>query len=532
MLAKWMKVGLLTATVAVSCSAFSVINNVAYAEGTLKIGNMGEPRSLDPHFVEGTWEARIVGELFLGLTTESADGSIIPGQAKRWKISKDGTVYTFTMRDNKWSDGTPVTAGDFEYAMKRILNPKTAAGYASLLYSIKNAEEVNSGKMPLDKLGVKALDDKTLQITLTSPKPYFLAQLAHFTAYPVPKKDINKYGKDWAKDKRMVSNGPYKLAEWTPNAEIKLVKNPNFYDAKHVSIDTVYFYPQEDRAAMLKRVRAGEVDVSTDFASSDLKWLKKNLPNYVHIAPYLGTYYYPMNVQDKALKDPRVRKALAMSINREVLTQKVLGSGEVPAYSFVPPNTGTYGQPSYVSWKKWPQAKKTAEAKKLMSEAGYGTAHPLTLTLSYNTSENHKKIAIAIAAMWKSALGVHTKLLNTEVKVHYANLKKRDYQIARAGWVGDYNDPQNFLFLLESDNVKNYAGYHNAQYDALMKQASTEFDMKKRDALMHKAEAQAMKDMPIIPIYYNVSKDLVSPKVHGWVDNVMDIHRIRYLSVK
>ncbi|MFM2486209.1 peptide ABC transporter substrate-binding protein [Celerinatantimonas yamalensis] len=515
-------------------TAFSLLmSGIASAEQILRIGNMGEPASLDPHHIDGVWESRIVSELFLGLTTQAEDGSIIPGAAKSWKISDKGTVYTFTLRDSKWSDGKPVRAQDFEYAMKRILNPKTAAAYASLLYVIKNAREVNSGQLPVDQLGVKALNDKTLRITLTGPKPYFLALLTHYTTFPLREDVIEKLGHDWAKDSRMVSNGPYKLAQWIPNAQIELVKNNDFYNAKNVAIDKVYFYPQEDRSAMLKRFRAGEVDIVTDFSSSDLTWIKQHLARDVHIAPYLGVYYYPMNMQkNKALKDIRVRKALSMVINRQVITDKVLKSGEIPAYSFVPPNTGTYGQPSYVPWKNLSQGQRIKKAQQLMVEAGYDRSHPLKLTLSYNTSENHKKVAIAVAAMWKSALNVQTELMNTEVKVHYANLKKRNYDVARAGWVGDYNDPQNFLFLLESKNIKNYAGFNDPQYDQLMQKASVEFDMHKRDMLLHKAEQIAMNKMPVIPIFYYISKNLVSPKVQGWKDNVMDVHRIQYMSIK
>ena len=527
-----LKAGLLAISIAASGALFTAPDNVAMAAGTLKIGNMGEPASLDPHYIDGTWENRIVSEIFMGLTTEAADGSIIPGAAESWTISEDGKVYTFTIRDHQWSDGVQVTANDFAYAMTRILKPETASSYASLLYPIQNAAEVNAGKADPSTLGIKVLDSKTLQITLQGPAPFFTALLTHYTAFPVPKHKIEELGREWAKDSRMVGNGPYKLTQWTPNAQIKLVKSETFWDAEKVSIDNVIFYPQEDRAAMLKRVRSGDVDIQTDFASSDLKWLKKNMPEYVRIAPYLGVYYYPLNVNQEVLKDVRVRKALAMAIDRETLTDKVLRTGEIPAYSFVPPETGTYGDPAYVDWKDLPQAEKVKQAQKLMEEAGYGKNNPLTLKLSYNTSENHKKVAIAVAAMWKKALGVKTQLFNTEVKVHYANLKSRDFEIARAGWIADYNDPQNFLFLMEKTNAKNYSSFDSANYNQLMKQAETEVNMDKRDDMMRQAESIAMAEVPNIPIYYYVSKNLVNPRVNGWVDNTSDKHRIRYLSVE
>ena len=527
-----LKAGLLAVTIAASSAFFTAPDNVAMAAGTLRIGNMGEPASLDPHYASGTWESRIIGDLFLGLTTEAADGTIIPGAAESWTVSEDGTLYTFKIRDHNWSDGTPVKASDFVFGMQRILKPETASSYATLLYTIKNGAEVNSGKLPADKLAVKALDDKTLQITLKGPAPYFIAQLAHYTAYPLPEHKLKELGREWAKDSRLVGNGAYTLKEWTPNAQIEIVKNPEFYDAKNVSLDNVFFYPQEDRAAVLKRVRAGEIDIATDFASSDLKWLEKNLADYVRIAPYLSVYYYPMNMSHEALKDIRVRQALAMTIDRETLTQKVLRTGEIPAYSMVPPGTGTYGEPAYVEWKELSQAEKNEKARELMEAAGYGKDNPLTIEVSYNTSENHKKIAIAVSAMWKKNLGVRTTLSNSEVKVHYKNLDTKQFEIGRAGWIADYNDPQNFLYLLEDYNVKNYAGYDNDQFDELMIKAGLEGNMEKRDELMRKAETLAMAELPNIPIYYYVSKQLVNPKVKGWIDNPADNHRARFLSVE
>ncbi|USE36091.1 peptide ABC transporter substrate-binding protein [Endozoicomonas sp. SCSIO W0465] len=531
-LSKRLKVGILAVSVALTGMLYTTPDNNALAAGTLRIGNMGEPASLDPHFISGTWESGIVGNLFLGLTTEAADGSIIPGAAESWTVSDDGLVYTFTLRNHKWSDGEPVTAQDFVYSLQRILKPETAAGYASLLYTIKGAEQINTGKSGPETLAVSALNDNTLKITLNGPAPYFIAQLAHYTAYPVPTHKIRELGKDWAKTKGMVSNGAFVLEEWTPNSRIRLVKNTEFYDAGNVSLDELVYYPQEDRSAVLKRVRAGEVDIQTDFASSDLKWLEKNMPDYVRIAPYLGIYYYPLNLNDEVLQDKRVRQALAMTIDRKILTDKVLKSGELPAYSFVPPGTGNYGKPAEVSWKELSQAERIAEARKLLEAAGYSKANPPTLKLSYNTSENHKKVAIAIAAMWKKALGVKTELYNSEVKVHYASLKTRDFQAARAGWIADYNDPQNFLNLMESRNTsQNYSDYNNASFNQLMKQAEMEADSVKRNDFMRQAELIAMDELPNIPIFYYVSKNLVNPKVKGWIDNPSDIHRARYLSI-
>ncbi len=530
---KNLKASLLAISVAFSGAMLTTADNDAYAAGTLRIGNMGEPASLDPHFVSGTWESGIVGNLFLGLTTEAADGSIIPGAAKSWTVSDDGLVYTFSLRDHTWSDGKPVTAQDFKLALQRILKPETAAGYASLLYTIKGAEQYNTGKAGADALAVEAIDEKTLEITLSGPAPYFIAQLSHYTAYPVPAHKIEELGKNWAKDGNMVSNGAFTLSEWTPNAQIRLEKNPRFYDAENVSLDELVFYPQEDRSAVLKRVRAGEVDIQTDFASSDLKWLEKNMPDYVRIAPYLGVYYYPLNLDDEVLKDIRVREALAMTIDRKILTEKVLKTGEIAAYSFVPPGTGDYGSSPEVSWKNMTQKERVAEAQKLMAAAGYDKSNAPTIKLSYNTSENHKKVAIAVAAMWKKALGVKTELFNTEVKVHYDNLKVRDFQAARAGWIADYNDPQNFLSLMESRNTsQNYANFNDDQYNELMRKAELEADPVKRNEYMRQAEVIALTEVPNIPIYHYVSKNLVNPKVVGWVDNASDIHRARYLSVK
>jgi oligopeptide transport system substrate-binding protein len=504
----------------------------AYASGTLRVASMGEPASLDPHKVSGTWENYVVGDMFVGLTTENPKAEPIPGVAESWNVSEDGKTYTFTLRKSSWSDGTPLTAHDFVYSMQRILLPETAAEYASLLYIIQGAEALNKGEAKVDTLGVKALDDYTLEVKLTGPAPYFLALLTHYTAYPVPRHVIDKVGNQWSKPENMVVNGPYKLVEWIPNTHVKLTKNDAFWDAAALSFDNLTFYTQEDRAAVQKRFRAGEIDVAMDFASDQIKWLRSNLPDETRIAPYMGVYYYPINNSVEPFTDVRIRNALSMAINREAIVEKVLKTGELAAYSFVPPGVAYYGNPAEVAWKDMIFGDRQKKAKELLAEAGYGPDNPLEFTLRYNTSENHKRIAVAVASMWK-AIGVKAELFNSEVKVHYADLKQGDFQVARAGWIADYNDAQNFLYLLETrTGANNYGRYSNPEFDQLMLEAEVTSDLQARGEMMRKAEAMAMRDQPVIPIYHYVSKNLVSNKVQGFVDNPQDIHRWRYVSFK
>ncbi len=501
----------------------------AYAKTTIRLGTGGEPASLDPHKMSGTWENMVGGDLFMGLIQYAADGSSLPGVATDWKVSKDGKVYTFNLRkDAVWSDGKPLTSEDFVYAYRRILNPKTAAKYANLLYIIKNAKALNTGKMKdFTKLGAKALDPHTLQITLEYAAPYFLAQLKHYTAYPVPKHIVEKYGKDWSKPGHIVSNGPFKLVEWKSQSHIKAVKNPKFFDADKVKVDEVYYYPTEDRSAALKRFRAGEIDYNSDFPTEQYKWLKKNMPEEAKVAAYTGIYHYPINMRLKKFQDKRVREALSLAINREIIVNKILTTGELPAYSFSP-QLSDY-KPASLSFKSMSMKERIKRAKKLLKEAGYSKENPLVINLSYNTSENHKKVAIAVAAMWKM-IGVKTKLSNAEVAVHYSNLEEGKFEVGRAGWISDYPDAQNFLFLLEYPNTLNYGAWNNAEFNDLMKKANETVDLKKRAKIMQEAEQLALDEYVTMPIYYYVSKSLVSKKLKGWKENSEDIHRTRWLS--
>ena len=517
-----------TALIAGSMTMLST--SQAQAEKILRIGNDGEPQSMDPHFISTVQTSRISDDMSLGLLTYGPDGQPVPGAAESWTVSEDGMTYTFKIRDHNWSDGTPVTAQDFIAGWERLLDPALGAEYASLLYIIEGAEEVNTGKDGA-KLAAKAIDDHTLEVKLTAPAPYFLAQLTHQTAFAIPRHVVEKYGKDWVKPENIVVNGAYKLVEWVPNVHTKLVKNEEFYDAANVPIDEVIYYTYEDRTAMQNRFRADELDVARDIASEQISWLRDNLADSLRIAPYAGIYYYAIRTDKDKFKDVRVRKALSLAINREAITDAVLKTGELPAYSFVPPGTGNYTEPAYVSWKDLPYAEKLAEAKKLMAEAGYGPDNPLKFTLRYNTSENHKRIAIAAQNMWKQ-IGVEAELFNSEGKIHYADLKVGDFEVARAGWIADYNDAQNFLFLAEErTGPLNYSAFDNPRYNELMLAAEKEGDLKKRSDLMHQAEAIMMEAQPYIPIYYYVSKQLVSPKIKGWIDNAPDRHLTRWLDI-
>ena len=504
----------------------------ASAEKVLRIANQGEPETLDPQKTSTTVESNVLRNLFEGLVVQDPKGNVAPGVAEKWTASEDGVTYTFKLRaDAKWSNGDPMTAGDFVFSLRRIQDPKTKSQYAEVLYPIKNAQEVNTGKAELSALGVKAVDAKTLEITLKAPTPYFLQLLTHQTGLPVNEAVVTALGDEWVKPGKMVSNGAYMLNDVKPSAYIKLVKNPNYWGASKVATDTVIFDPSEDRAAVLKRYRAGEFDiVYGDLPNDQLAWLKENMPKELHIAPYAGVYYYTFNTTKAPLNDLRVRQALTMAVNREVLVEKITLAGELPAYGFVPDGTADYAS-QRVSWAKLSQAEKDAEALKLMKEAGYGPDKPLKLQLAYNTSENHKKIAVAIAAMWKK-LGVDVDLVNTELKVHYANLRQSDFQVGRAGWIADYNDAQNFLFLSQtSTKQQNYSKFSNPDYDRLMDRASTTSNVPKRAQLMEQAESILLKELPVLPIYFYVSKNLVSTKVKGWEDNPFNVVYVKNLSL-
>lgn len=527
-----MKLFSLVKAAALSVALAVSLGSAAHAV-TLKISNGGPVGSLDPSKVDGDWENRVVGDYLEGLMTEDPQSKAILGQAASYKISDDGLTYTFKIRDDaKWSDGVPVTAADFVAGFHHLLDPKAGNSYAYLQYTVKNAEAYNSGKIKdFSQVGIKALDDKTVQFTLENPTPYFLQALTHYTAYPVPKHVLDKWGKDWTKLDHIVANGPYKPVEWVPGSYIHSKKNPAYYDAKNVQIDDVYYYVLEDQTAALNRYRAGEFDILTDFPADQFDWLKKNMPGQAHVKPFLGLYYYVMNQKDvKALKNKDIRKALSISVNRKVIGPDVLGTGELPAYGWVPPGTANYEGDQYMpDWAKEPYGQRVDEAKKLMADAGYTPDHPLKLQLRYNTNDNHQRIAVAIAAMWKP-IGVDIELFNSDVRVHYDTLEQGDFQLGRAGWLMDYNDAQNMLQLLETGNGNNYGRYSNAEYDKLMDQSDKTLDLKKRAGLMHQAEKIAMDDFAAIPIYYYVSKNVVSPKVHGFEDNAQDIHRTRWLT--
>ncbi|GGF46310.1 peptide ABC transporter substrate-binding protein [Youhaiella tibetensis] len=499
---------------------------------TLNLGNGGEPGSLDPHKVSGDWENRIVGEYLEGLVAEDIQADAIPGQAESWTVSDDGLTYTFKLRaDAKWTDGEPVTAQNFVDAFQRLFDPKTAAEYAYLQYPIKNSSKIASGDITdFSQLGVKAIDDKTLEITLEAPTPFFLQALTHYTAFPIRKDIIEKFGDQWTQPANIVGNGPYKITEWVPGSYIKAVKSDTYYGKDNLKIDEISFNNTEDLTAALNRYRAGELDILTDFPADQYQWLQDNLPGQAHVAPFLGVYYYVFNQSKEPLNNMEIRKALSMAVNRDVIGPDVLGTGELPAYGWVPPGTANYEGEQYVpEWSKLPYDEKVKQAAEIMAGLGYTPDHPLKLQLRYNTNDNHQRIAVAIASMWKP-IGVEVELFNAEVAVHYDALRAGDFQVGRAGWLLDYNDASNTLDLLKTGVENNYGRYSNPKFDELMAQAAAERDLVKRAGYMHEAEKLAMDEFGAMPIYWYVSKNVVSPKITGFEDNAQDIHRVRWMS--
>lgn len=509
----------------------------ALAETVIHRGNGGEPQSLDQSQISIDIEGFIVRDLSEGLTVYDAKGKVIPGTAESWTVSDDGTVYTFKIRDNaKWSDGSPVTASDFVYSMTRVLDPVTAAGYANILFPIKNAEAFNQKKAKAADVGLKAINDKTLEITLERPTPYFLQLMVHYTAIPVNKASIDKYGKDFTKPGKMVTNGAYMLTEYVANDHVTAVKNPYYWDAANVKIDKVIYNPSEDQSATERMFETGELDIVYNFQADQREFLKKKLAgDHVYASPALSTYYYVFDSRHEPFNDLRVRKALSMAIDRDFLAEKIYGGAQLPTFNLVPPGMEGYTLPK-VDIADMDQLDREDAAKALLKEAGYGEGgKPLTIDIRYNTNENHKKIAIAVADMWK-ALGSNITVTtqNLDVKAHYAYLQEGGkFDVARAGWSADYADPENFLNLLVSSNKAfNYGHWQNAKFDELMKSSYLERDPAKRMKILQDAESLALSEYSLTPMMNYASLWLVNHKVKGFEENLVNEHLTKYLSIE
>lgn len=505
----------------------------AAADGVLQIGSPGSPASLDPHKITGVWENRIVGDMLVGLTTEGPDGTIVPGAAERWEVSGDGLEYRFTLRPHEWSDGRPVTATDFEYSLKRMLAPATASPYADFFFMIEGARAFTTGEGAVDDVGVRALDDHTLVIELTRPTAYFTGLLMHFAAFPVPRHVVESAGNDWTDTERMVVNGPFVLDERVPNAFVALRRNVHFYGADEVRLDGVVHHVQEDRSAAVQRFRSGEFHIVRDFPSGRAAFLREVLPEgTVRTTPFLGLAFFAVNHRRPVLRERPVRRALALALQRDVIAEQVLGSGERPALGLVPPGTDNYGEPARYGFADWSLARRLDAAREALEDAGYGPGRPLRLGLRYGISENERRVAIAAQAMWKQ-VGIEVDLESAETAVHYARLSEGDFDLGLANWLAVYSDPQTFTLLLESQTgPNNFGAYENPRYDALTAEARTAVDVDQRAALLRRAEALALEDHGLIPIYHHAARNLVSRAVVGWDDNVLNVQRSRYLGLE
>jgi oligopeptide transport system substrate-binding protein len=494
------------------------------ADQILRLGNGTEPATLDPALSEAVQDSNIQRDLFEGLTIIDQHNKVVPAAAESWTVSPDGLVYTFKLRaDAKWSDGSPVTAEDFAWSWRRVVDPATGSKYAFLYYPIKNGEEIANGRdKDISALGVKAVDAHTLEVTLKSPTGYFLSLIAHPRFLPVQRTNVDTLHNQFTRPGNLISNGAFKLKEWTPQSRIVLVKNPEFHGAADVKITEVDYYPIENQNEELKRYRAGELDVTNEVPSDQVDFIKQSMASEFHTAPYLGTYYIGFNMTRAPFKDaPKLREAINLVIDREAIAQKIVKTGEIPAYGWVPPGLDGY-QSQSVTWRSLSMPERVARAKQLYQEAGYGPDHPLTIDCRYNTSENHKKIMIAVAAMIKQGLGAQCSLVNEEFKVFLETRKeKKITELFRDGWIGDYSDPNTFAELMQSDSGLNDAGYANPDYDKLVKEASVTVDLEQRAALLEQAERLMLQDLPMIPLYHYVKKEMVKPYVVGYAPNIL-----------
>ncbi|MGI9132548.1 MAG: peptide ABC transporter substrate-binding protein [Rhodoferax sp.] len=495
-----------------------------HASQTLVRNNGSEPESLDPALAESVGANQIARDLFEGLTATTTGGQTVPGVAESWKQTSP-TTWVFTLRAGaSFSNGDPISADDFVYGWRRFLDPKTASQYATTFAPfIVNGMRVAEGKAPLSELGVKALDKTHLEVRTPSPLAFFPDLMSNTQFAPIHKASIDKFGKDWTKPGNMVGNGAYLLKEWQVNSKVVVEKSPRYWDAKAVVLTKVTYLPVEDGNADVKLFQSGENDMVYQLPPGTYESLKKTYPKEIKNGPMLGLRFYALYNNDPVLKDVRVRKALSMVIDRDILASKITADGQVPAYGVVVKGIAGAEVTAY-DWATWPMAKRVEEAKRLLAEAGIKPGFKIKFT--YNTSEYHKKMAIFSASEWKTKLGLETEMDNLEFKVLIKKRHDGDYQIARHGWVADYNDVTTFLTLIQCDSDSNDSKNCNRKGEELIVQGNNAADAAKRSALLTSAARLIMDDYPIIPLLQYTLPRLVKAYVGGYDEaNPMDRFR-------
>jgi oligopeptide transport system substrate-binding protein len=515
--------------------ASTTLSGVAFAAGTHPVS--GEPLAdsqtfsyqviddfvtFDPQKIEDVDSQIVALDLFEGLTTQDAKGNLMPGVATEWTANADKTVYTFKLRpEAKWSNGDPVVAGDFVYGWQRAVDPALASPYAWFieLMAVANATDIIAGTKPITDLGVKAIDDHTFEVTLSQPIPYFPEMTVGATTFPAHRATIEKFGDDWTKAGNLVSNGAYVLTSWAPGEKMVRTRNPMYWDdAKTIITEVTAFVINDDEQA-LTRYDAGELD-KTSVPEGRYPTLSSERPTEAHSVPNLCSYYYVFNMSEsgpEAFKDVRVREALSLALDRDVIVDKVLQSGQIPAYYFTPNATAGFVGPD-LPIISMSQADRDAKAVELMTEAGYGVDNPLSFELLYNTSEGHKKIAIAASQLWKQKLGVEVTLANQEWATFVEAKANQNFQLGRAAWCGDYNEASTFLSLYGTTNGQNDGKYSNAEIDQLLNEAQTSDN---RADIYKKIEEIAAAETPVIPVYFYTSSFMLHPDVKGWpLDNI------------
>ncbi len=526
----------LTLLALVACSENIKPVDTAVENQILYIGNGTEPQDLDPHIVTGVPESKVLMALLEGLVIRNPEGpEPLPGVARDWTVSNDGKTYTFYIReDASWSNGDRVTADDFVYSWNRMLMPSLGSKYPDMLYDLVNAEEFNKGKIDdFSKVGVKAINSGTLEVTLKNPAPYFLELLCHYTTRPVHKSTIEKFGdmdtagSQWTRPANFVGNGPFLLDKWELNKVIVVKKNPTYWNQSIVKLNEIHFFPVDNASREDLMFRSGQLHVTSTVPPEKVESYQEKYPNNIQVDPYFGTYYYRFNTNKKPFDNKLVRQALSLALDRTLIVEKVTKGGQQEAFSFTPPDPDAYFPPTTLEYD--PQ-----KAKELLLEAGYDSGSFPQIDLLYNTSEGHQKLAQAIQQMWKTTLGIDVTLTNTDWKVYLSRQSIGDFQIARAGWIGDYIDPKSFLDMMVTDRGNNQTGWSNIEYDNLLIKASNSTSQKERFANFYEAEKILIDEMPIIPIYTYTRIYMLHEDVKGWGNNLLDSrpYQFVYLETK